>query len=246
MSSILKALKKLEKETLERQDEPRVSMGLNIRSEKNRRQENLRGRNKRSTPWVWIASLFIIFLGAGTFMTLFSHDKPPQTKIPPPLKEKPEEIALIAPAPAETQESKIPMNHAVLPEAPSLTPLATTKALPTAIVEKPPKPIITLSHEKRVNKINNIDNTNEIHTVNEIHPDNEIPSINEIPILNNNSLIINAIAWSNDPAKRLAVINSVIVRQGQNIEGFLVVEIEEDQVIVQQSDKKWRVTFRLR
>lgn len=248
MSSILKALKKLEKETLEQQDEPRLSMGLNIRSEKNRRQEKSRGLNKRSIPWVWTALLLLVFLGAGTFITLVSNDNdnPPQTQMPPPRGEEPQEIAQTRPAPGETQQSKTPMDHAAPPEPRESTPPAIAKALPPAIAEEPPEPPLDATHENKSNKIKKLNEIDAIHNTDKIHAVNEIQEPNEIPLLSDNSLIINAIAWSNDPTKRLAVINSAIVRQGQTIGGFLVVDIEENQVIVQQSDKKWRVMFRLR
>lgn len=246
MSSILKALKKLEKETLEQQDEPRLSTGLNIRSEKNRRQEKPRRRHKRSTPWAWTALLLLVFLGAGAFITLVFNDNPPQTQMPPPRGEGPQEIAQTRPAPGETQQSKTPMDHAAPPEPRELTPPVMAKALPPAIAEKPPEPPLDAAHENKSYKTEKINEIDVIHNTDKIHAVNEIQEPNEIPVLNDNSLIINAIAWSNDPTKRLAVINSAIVRQGQTIGGFLVVEIEEDQVTVQQSDKKWRVMFRLR
>lgn len=282
MSSILKALKKLEKDTQEQQSEPRLSMGLNIRSEKNRRREKFRWLKKGSTPRVWITSLFVCFLGAGAFIILLAndrdsqtvvsnnasidlktrltvkpqvavtdspklndaspsahqphsvqknHDKPPQTQMPIPRAELPRTNAPDMPAPAATQKSNIPLDNGAPPEPRNLPPIAITKASPNVIAEEPPEPPPAVTQENRANEINAV---------------NEIPIPNEIPSLTDNSLIINAIAWSNDPAKRLAVINSSILRQGQSIGGFLLVKIEEDQVIVQQSDKKWRVKFGLR
>jgi hypothetical protein len=215
-------LGKSNEEALEQQDEPRLSMGLNIRSEKKPQAGKVQGPKEKGNPMGLDSFTAACFLGAGAFMTLFSHDKPPQTKMPPPREQEPQEIALTKPAPGETQKIIIPMDSAAPPEPSDLTLPAMAKALPPAIAEEPPEPTLAVTHENRNSKI---DKANETDNFNDIPNPRGTPSLNEIPILNDNSLIINAIAWSNDPGKRLAVINSAIVRQGQSIEGFLAVTV---------------------
>jgi hypothetical protein len=61
--------------------------------------------------------------------------------------------------------------------------------------------------------------------------------------LMDNRLKIQAIAWSPIPDERMAVINSRIVREGGSVEGFSVVAIRSDDVIVREKGQLYRVLF---
>jgi general secretion pathway protein A len=61
--------------------------------------------------------------------------------------------------------------------------------------------------------------------------------------LMDNRLKIQAIAWSPVPDERMAVINSHIVREGGSVEGFSVVAIRSDDVIVRENGQLYRVLF---
>jgi cytoskeletal protein RodZ len=61
--------------------------------------------------------------------------------------------------------------------------------------------------------------------------------------LMDNRLKIQAIAWSPVPDERMAVINSRIVREGSSVEGFSVVAIRSDDVIVREKGQLYRVPF---
>ncbi|MGD9007731.1 MAG: general secretion pathway protein GspB [Desulfobacteraceae bacterium] len=61
--------------------------------------------------------------------------------------------------------------------------------------------------------------------------------------LTDNRLKIQAIAWSPVPDERMAVINSSIVREGGSVEGFTVVAIRSDDVIVREKGQLYRVIF---
>jgi len=58
-------------------------------------------------------------------------------------------------------------------------------------------------------------------------------------------LTLQAIAWDPDARKRFAVINNQIVRQGQSVDGKLVERIAEDEIIVAQGGKRWKIEFRI-
>jgi cytoskeletal protein RodZ len=58
-----------------------------------------------------------------------------------------------------------------------------------------------------------------------------------------NRLKIQAIAWSPVSEERMAVINSRIVREGSSVEGFSVVAIRPDDVIVKEQGRLYRVVF---
>jgi len=56
-------------------------------------------------------------------------------------------------------------------------------------------------------------------------------------------LKLQAIAWSSDPEKRIAVINDRVVREGRVIDGIMVDRIDGDQVVVQEDGEVWRIVF---
>ena len=52
---------------------------------------------------------------------------------------------------------------------------------------------------------------------------------------------INAIAWSRDKNQRFALVNLKTVREGDQVQGLSVVEIEEDGVVFERGGTKYRV-----
>lgn len=64
------------------------------------------------------------------------------------------------------------------------------------------------------------------------------------PLLTDGSLRVHAIAWSPQPAERMAVINSRVIHEGDAMEDFVIVVIRPDDVVVRQKEKGvWRVEF---
>ncbi len=59
-------------------------------------------------------------------------------------------------------------------------------------------------------------------------------------------LKVMAIAWAEDPARRLAVLNGYIVKEGESVEGFSVTQIRKDDVIVNDGSRSWRVELNLK
>ena len=59
-------------------------------------------------------------------------------------------------------------------------------------------------------------------------------------------LKLQALAWSDDAARRMAVINGRIVHEGESVDGYQVVEIRAEDVIVNEGGKSWRLEFGLR
>ena len=58
-------------------------------------------------------------------------------------------------------------------------------------------------------------------------------------------LKLQALAWSDDDARRMAVINGRIVREGQSVDGYQVMQIREEDVVVNDGGKSWRLEFGL-
>jgi hypothetical protein len=55
-----------------------------------------------------------------------------------------------------------------------------------------------------------------------------------------------AIAWFQDPARRLAVVNGHIVKEGESVEGYSVTKIRKDDIIVTEGGRSWRVELNLK
>ncbi|MCG6909956.1 MAG: general secretion pathway protein GspB [Deltaproteobacteria bacterium] len=55
---------------------------------------------------------------------------------------------------------------------------------------------------------------------------------------------VQAISWSETPGKRLAVVNSQVLREGDDIEGYAVSRINPDDIVLQRGGKAYRLDFR--
>ncbi len=76
--------------------------------------------------------------------------------------------------------------------------------------------------------------------------DRKAPTDNyeKTPLLTDGSLRVHAIAWSPQPAERMAVINSRVIHEGDAVEDFVIMVIRPDDVVVRQKEKGvWRVEF---
>lgn len=64
------------------------------------------------------------------------------------------------------------------------------------------------------------------------------------PMLTDGRLRVHAIAWSPQPADRMAVINSRVLHEGDSVEDFTVMVIRPDDVVIREKGKGvWRVEF---
>ena len=64
--------------------------------------------------------------------------------------------------------------------------------------------------------------------------------------LDDSKLKLQAIAWSKDAAQRIAVINGHIVREGESVDGFLVNQIRQENVVVNDGSASWQLEFGLK
>ena len=64
--------------------------------------------------------------------------------------------------------------------------------------------------------------------------------------INDSKLKLQAIAWSDDTTRRMAVINNQIVREGGAVDGYSVTNIRKDDVIVNDGNTSWRLEFSLK
>ena len=67
-----------------------------------------------------------------------------------------------------------------------------------------------------------------------------------LSVIHDSKLKLQAIAWSDDAARRMAVINNHIVREGETVDGFSITSIRRDDVIVNDGSSSWRLEFSLK
>jgi hypothetical protein len=63
--------------------------------------------------------------------------------------------------------------------------------------------------------------------------------------IGNDKLKLQALAWADDAARRMAVINGRIVHEGDSVDGYQVLKIRQEDVIVNENGKSWRLKFGL-
>jgi len=74
-----------------------------------------------------------------------------------------------------------------------------------------------------------------------IEPEEDLPEIK-----NDSRLKIQAIAWAEEPSRRFVVINNSIVREGGTIDSITVVSIEDNIIHFNENGNTWRQRFVIR
>jgi hypothetical protein len=64
--------------------------------------------------------------------------------------------------------------------------------------------------------------------------------------LNDSKIKLQALAWSSDAARRMAVINGRIVREGESMDGYQINQIRQEDVVVSDGRQSWSLEFRLK
>lgn len=64
--------------------------------------------------------------------------------------------------------------------------------------------------------------------------------------LEESKLKVMAIAWAEDPARRIAVVNGRIVKEGESVDGYSVTRIRQGDLVVSDGSRSWRVELNLR
>lgn len=73
------------------------------------------------------------------------------------------------------------------------------------------------------------------------------PAVPEFPELDPSAgLTLQAISWSPDPARRLAVINGRLCREGESVDGYALVRINPDEILLSDGRISGRLVFKIR
>jgi len=63
------------------------------------------------------------------------------------------------------------------------------------------------------------------------------------PRLRDPNVTLQAVAWSTNPERRMAVVNGQTVHQGSTVGGYAVVAIEENGVVMEKDGKRALLTY---
>lgn len=72
----------------------------------------------------------------------------------------------------------------------------------------------------------------------------EISTAPDIPLIDSSILKLQAISWSPIPKDRMTVINNRILREENAIEGYAIILIDQDSVIVEKDAEKGKLVFK--
>jgi hypothetical protein len=229
LSSILKALKKLEDEFPTTAREVRLPELARPRSGL-RRWEIHAGRFSKALA----AVLVLLILGSAALVWYLGR-----TGTPPPAARSVAEPAASQPASdgrttVKKRVTAVPLK-ATLPAPPAAAQRpAVPKSRPTAPPDLPaPRPALP----------------EPVETEASLRPTPaESPPArgqgDSLPVLGDD-LKLQALSWSAVSTDRIAVINGSVVREGALLEGYSIVRIDEDQVVVRKGGDTWKLLFDL-
>ncbi len=250
LSSILKALKKLESEAPEKSE---------IRSWSSKRfsQDTSPSRTKsglgfKKQSLIILLSVTILLVGGG--LVVFRKDPGKLTTVTQRTEIKPTKQI---PFTDQRALSKDPIQKDLSPEKeinnfesvsragairsePHQKPLEETPALDEKTDTKPDapsalqKPPVLQPKDSKATE-----NTEQNKT---------IDRFSSLPVKqsNDSGFELQAIAWSSDPKNRIAVVNGRILREGDSIERTLVTHIGENEVVFKDGIQEWRQLFRIK
>jgi hypothetical protein len=225
LSSILKALKKLESETSEFSEERFLPQKIDRKRAFGQRAKESWLHERLLTISI---CMVILVLGAWFFFnreTMLVAKRSPQTSpIETPVRP--------APASSDPLPRTRPLNAAV-----STPPLEGLRESPEAAPEGMPS-------ERSSPRLENASRA-ELRDSSAILVQGRAVSGSPVAHIPQSNLKLEAIVWSNKVESRFAVINGRIVREGSVIDGIAVTEIGREYVSLRSGRQHWKMNFRL-
>ena len=231
MSSILKALKKLEDENPPKGQSVVWPSGPAPRRAI-RRWDIASGW---SAVLLWGLLAVVVLISAGGIL-LYLLSPSDRNAVPTASVGQPVAKPILESQPPETT-AKLPTQPPAVPtpkEAPPPTAPPVEKATPMP-KSVPPSAVKKVPTAPRKEK-------SPVRAV-KAEPDRAATA--DLPVLATD-LKLQAISWATSPGDRLAVINGNIMREGASLEGYSIVQIDRDEVVVRKGSEQWKLVFNLR
>ena len=262
MSSILKALKKIE-ESAPPEEFLNPAQAFNPRTVFGQRHR----RRWLTSKTIYMGLAAVVVLAAGILIRgWMSGEVAPRGGKPVPA------AADSAPAGAGAFRAKLPNGKTAAPSPPVAAPFppgpAESVAVPAPIpadapkataAQRPAPPAQTVKPAAR-SLPKETPNTPSAERPSALAqraaPARETPAPNRPPAartpednlsrLDESKLKVMAIAWHGQATRRIAVINGHIVKEGESVDGYTLTQIRKDDVIVNDGARSWRVEFALK
>jgi hypothetical protein len=273
MSTILKALKQAEKDCPDQENEN--SPSFNVRTVLSPRMQQKRSKLS-SLDRAVIPLVVVSFVAILSYALFFINKKnQPQISftgeqsqvLDTKLVMEKDQKQIVSRSDRKSFDPPIPGNELVLTPAP-VNQVPVSKALSKKGKEKNIAPLDTDSLKKVKKKLA------KPVAKQEIIPEDPAPLIVEAPTsgqskmkdwardekevlnakslkqiilpLENNRLKVQAISWDQSQANRIAVIDNSVLREGDFVQGYRLVRIEKDSVILHYSGSDYRLGFKYR
>ncbi|MDD2852156.1 MAG: general secretion pathway protein GspB [Desulfuromonadaceae bacterium] len=215
MSSILKALKRVEHEKTERSPE-----ALNINADILRVTDSPRNISVRS-----VALLLVLFFGGGAAVAVFFLKDEPKTL----------QSAVRQPATVEKSNPASPppvINYEKTPAEIVIVPAGSSPS-PKKIVRQK----VNTAARSNVPADDSVKNAEPLPPKQSSHVEKApIPELPSVPVLR-----VNGIAFQNNSADSMAIVNGIPVATGSVIEGVTVDELKKDRVVFQRDGEKFEI-----
>lgn len=256
MSSILKALKKLDREPAEKVEIRSLSQTLDTT-----RVIRKPGGKHRSLKIIYLVGL-VLMIGVGVMLSghLYFHNPSLEENIPESGKSGDKAVA-----------PNMPDRQAVKPEglgtknflaadpglqdnkkvadSPNVDLGRTRYQVGMSVGRKPAATKIpgeTGSSVTRIEIAPAVDVHKNIISTPKAGDEQQRQERPELPRLDYSVLRLQAVTWAVDPQDRFALVDNTILRKGDSVKGYVVDSIHEDHIIVRKGSERWRLEFRLR
>jgi len=280
LSSILKALKKIEEETPPPEAFPSLPQPINSKQALN--SNTLKRRRVRK---ILIFLILLAAAGAAAGLLFSQHrlivakirsaadsgntrrsavQTPPPTKIfkakitgqtkkSTPLRPVPKvqgqnhaqkSMAGTGAGKYQTDQASFPSGSTAGQDDSKSSSLGSAAAVePKLKVEKPLKKLSTPMRAAPAEKSDTRRENAPVEPVAAVQKKSLLPPEAAYDRIEDSKLKLQALAWSTDVARRMAVINGRIVHEGESVDGYQVIQIREEDVVVNDGGKSWRLAF---
>ncbi|MCK5057586.1 MAG: hypothetical protein KAT34_13070 [Candidatus Aminicenantes bacterium] len=215
MSSILKALKKLDEETLYREDhtgEQKIKM---------RQMINRRSGTPRVINRLLFISLALLLLSTITLIIMNSNRKP----------------SISSEQPAVASHKPLlgsPPKRAIKKESPK-------EETPPAVISEQSQPAAIPAFSGIGRRPRSTREAERVQSTTVKRITKKTADQRELEKNNDTGFILNGIIWLDKPGMRVALINDRYLKEGDSINGVTVIEIKKNAVTLQRGKEKWTI-----
>jgi len=266
MSTILKALKKVEPDS--------INKGSNVGQAQSPQSRERVSNGRVRTRWRGFhlfISIIVLLAGVGIWRYLISTDSPsekqPVQTFPIAKQQSNQEKSMqteprVKPQPNEDERQARPSASVNSRKQPNRQE-RNDESLDADRDDIDKKPLVAADTPKRKPPLKR--DTPQGSTAKSLEPENAIKESAAMekadPIKPNNSsaerwrdakrleddqMVLQAVAWAPQPEKRMGVIDGEVMREGDDANGYTVVKIEKQNIILQRDGKYYRLEFQRR